>query len=220
MANVVPTFAKQIWSGRLIGTSPTQAEPLNLGFGQGNATAGTDVTALTSDKGLGAEIVANGGQSTRVAGTSSQQTTTSTNDTYRVVGTITCNVSSLKITEAGLFDTSAFPGQTTIATVGVLSGTGTGTTTLTSGTGLPTASTDYQIDQEVLTGTLSGTTLTISARGANGSTAAAHSAGAIITVAAPSGTGAGGKMAAKADFAVISLASGDTLQLTANVQFS
>lgn len=222
MANVIGTFAKQVWSGRLIGASPTQAEPKNIGFGQGNKTPGTDVTALTSDKALGAEIVANGGQATRVAGTSSQVTTTNTNDTYQVQGTITCNlVGGLAITEAGLFDTSAFPAQTTVATQGTaLTGTGNGNFTITSATGFPTASTDYQLDQEVLTGTLSGTTITTSARGANGSTAVSHTVGTIITVASPTGTGAGGILTAKGDFAVVNLAQNDTLQLTAKVAFT
>jgi hypothetical protein len=221
MANVIPTQGKQVFSGRLIGSSPSQAEPKNIGFGQGDATAGTDVTAVTSDKALGAEIVANGAQTTRIAGTSSQVTTTNTNDTYHVTGTLTCNLGGgLAITEAGLFDTNAFPAQTTVATQGALSGTGTGTFTITSATGFPTASTDYQIQSEVLTGTLSGTTLTISARGANGSTAAAHAAGKIITVASATGTGAGGIMTAKGDFAVINLSQNDTLGLTAKVQFT
>jgi hypothetical protein len=221
MANVIPTIAKQVFAGRLVGGTPTQAEPKNIGFGQGNKTAGSQVTSLTTDKALGAEIVANGGQTTRIAGTSSQVTTTNTSDTYQVQGTITCNlVGGLAITEAGLFDTNPWPAQNTVATQGVLSGTATGTFTITSATGFPTASTDYQIDQEVLTATLAGTTITVTARGANGSTAAAHTAGSIITVGSPTGTGAGGFLTAKGDFAVINLAQNDTLQLTAKVQFT
>lgn len=220
MANVIPTFGKQIYTGRMRGATPAQAEPLNIGFGQGNKTAGTDVTALTTDKGLGAEIVANGAQpANRIAGTSSQQTTTNVNDTWQVIGTITAGV-ALAVTEIGLFDTNAWPAQTTVATQGTLSGTSNGTFTITSGTGFPTASTDYQIDQEVITATLSGTTVTTTTRGANGSTAAAHTAGSIWTVAAPTGTGAGGTMQAKADFAVINLNIGDSLQLTAKIQFT
>jgi len=41
-----------------------------------------------------------------VAGTSSQVTTTTTNDTYQVVGTITCAGAGKTITNAGLFDAS------------------------------------------------------------------------------------------------------------------
>lgn len=219
MANVIPTFGKQVFSGRLIGSSPTQAEPKFIGFGQGNKTAGTDVTALVTDKALGAEIVANGGQTQRVSGSSSQVTTTNTSDTYQVQGTITANI-TLTITEAGLFDTQPWPGQDTVATQGVFSGTGTGTFTVTSGSTLPTASADYQIDQEVFTATRSSTTITITARGANSSTAATHSTGSILTVASNSGTGSNGTMTAKGDFAVISLSTNDTLQLTAKIQFT
>lgn len=212
---------KAIWSGRLIGASPTQAEPKNIGFGQGDP-AGTRITALVTDMGLSGEVVANGGQTTRIAGSSSQVTTTGGNylDTYQVVGTMTCNISSLAIVEAALFDANPFPGQTTVSALGALSGTGTGTTTFTSGSGLPTASTNYQVDSEIVTGTLSGNTLTITSRGVNGSTAAAHTGSPIITVVSPTGTLGGGVMAAKGDFAVINLVSGDTLQLTAKIQFT
>lgn len=220
MANVIPTFGKQIFAGRLIGSTPTQAEPLNVGFGQGNPN-GTRVTALTSDKGLAGEYVANGAQTTRLAGTSSLQTTTNASDTYQVTGTQTCNlVGGLALVELGLFDSSAYPGQTTVATLTALAGTGTGSSTVTSGTGLPTTSADYEVDQEVITATRSSTTLTITARGANGSTAAAHSGTPNITVVANSGTGTGGAMAAKADFAVINQAQNDTLTPTIKIQFT
>ena len=42
---------------------------------------------------------------TRTAGTSTQQTTTTANDTYQVVGTLTAG-GTLAITNAGLFDAS------------------------------------------------------------------------------------------------------------------
>jgi len=221
-AVVVPTFDKQVFSARMIGSSPTLAEPLNIGFGQGDP-AGTRVTALTSDKGLAGEIVANGSQSTRVVGTSSQQTTTNTNDTYQVIGTITCNlVGGLQIVEAGMFSSSAFPAQTTVATQGVLSGTSGGTFTVASATGFPgSGNYDIQIDQEVLTVTSGqGTTTWTITRGVNGSTAAAHSVGAYVTNANATGTGLSGYMAAKGDFALITLAQNDTLQLTASIQFT
>ena len=40
----------------------------------------------------------------RTVGTGSQATTNTTNDTYQVVGTITCASSGAAITEVGLFD--------------------------------------------------------------------------------------------------------------------
>jgi hypothetical protein len=224
VANIIPAGSasipagKAIFAGRLIGGTPTQTEPLNIGFGQGSP-AGTRITALVTDLGLSGEVVANGGQTTRIAGASSQVTTTNNNDTYQVVGTITANV-ALALVEVGLFDTNPWPAETTVATQGVLSGTGTGTFTITSASGFPTIATNYQIESEIITGTLSGTTLTITARGVNGSTAVAHAAGAFITVVSAGGTGGGGKMAAKGDFAVINLATTNTLQNTATVQFT
>lgn len=220
MANIIPTFGKQIFSGRMIGGTPTQAEPLNIAFGQGNP-AGTRITALVSDKGLAGEYVANGAQTTRLVGTSSQQTQTNTSDTYQVTGTQTCNLGGgLALVEVGLFDSSAYPGQDTLATQGAFSGTGTGTFTCTSGSTLPTASADYQIEQEVFTATRSGTTVTITARGVNGSTAASHANGSVFTVANKTGTGLTGTMQAKSDFAVINQAQNDTLTPTLKIQFT
>ena len=71
--------------------------------------------------------------------------------------------------------------HTTVSTVGALSGTGTGTFTIRNTTGFPTASATFQIDSEQVIGTLSGSTVTISARGANDTLAVAHSAGAPVT---------------------------------------
>lgn len=67
-------------------------EPLDVGWGTGaGTTAATDTTLFT-------EV-----ETPRVAGTSSQQTTTVTNDTYQVVGTRTAG-SGETITNCGLFD--------------------------------------------------------------------------------------------------------------------
>lgn len=233
MASIIPTGSTQasgltrkggkaIWAGRLIGTTPTQLEPLNIGFGQGNPN-GTRITAAITDLGLSGEIVVNPGQSTRVVGTPTQVSTAAGNyfDTYQVVGTITAGAATtLQIVEAALFDTSAWPAFTTVATQGILSGVGTGTFTITSATGFPTGSSDYTIDSEVMTGTLAGTTVTITARGANGTTAAIHANGSNIGICSQSGTGNGGVMAAKGDFGLITLAPADTLQLTAKIQFT
>ena len=73
-----------------------------------------------------------------------------------------------------------------VATVGALSGTGTGTFTIVNTTGFPTTSATFTVDSEQLTGTLSGSTITISARGVNGTTAVAHSAGAPVSYGAGS----------------------------------
>lgn len=76
--------------------------------------------------------------------------------------------------------------QSTVNTVGVLSGTGTGTFTIVSNFGFPTAATNYQIDAEIITGTVSGNTLTITARGVSGTTAIAHTAGTLVIISGPS----------------------------------
>jgi hypothetical protein len=68
------------------GTEPNYA---GIGTGAGT-TAAADTTLFTEVE-------------TRVAGTSTQQTTTTTNDTYRVVATITLTAGRT-ITNCGLFD--------------------------------------------------------------------------------------------------------------------
>lgn len=227
-AQVIPTGSASIAGGKSVyaglSEGSGQVVPKYIAFGTGNPD-GTRITALVTDLGLAGEIGAPGGvnknigQSARVTGTPSLVTVTNLSDTLQIVGTITAGA-ALAIVEAGLFDTSPFPYCSTVATQGVLSGTGTGTFTVTSSSGLPTASTNYQIEQEVFTATSSGTTITITARGANGSSAAAHANGSNIQVVSAAGTGGGGLCAAKGDFAVINLATLDTLQLTGKVQFT
>jgi len=92
MASLVPTTGKAIISGRMFGATPTQPEPRYLGWGTGAAAgsaSSTDVSTPASEA--------------RVAGTSSQFTTTVTNDTHQVVGTLTANANKT-ITNVGIFD--------------------------------------------------------------------------------------------------------------------
>jgi len=92
MSSLVPTTGKAIITGRLIGTTPSQAEPRYLGWGTGagaGSASSTDVSTPASES--------------RVTGTSSQVTTTVTNDTHQVVGTITAS-GSKTITNVGIFD--------------------------------------------------------------------------------------------------------------------
>lgn len=70
--------------------------PKNLGWGVGTTTAAPTQTALVTES----APTTSGG---RTSGTESRTTGTYTNDQYTVTGTITA-VSSLAITEAGLFD--------------------------------------------------------------------------------------------------------------------
>jgi len=70
-------------------------EPNHVAWGTGTTAAAVGNTALETARG-----------ESRTAGTSTQQTTTTTNDTYRVVGSITAVSTSAAITEVGLFDAS------------------------------------------------------------------------------------------------------------------
>jgi hypothetical protein len=70
--------------------------PKNIGWGIGTTAAATSDTALQTES---APTTAGG----RTVGTESRTTTSVTNDTYTVTGTVTAG-SSLAITEAGTFD--------------------------------------------------------------------------------------------------------------------
>jgi hypothetical protein len=92
MASLVPSSGKAIISGRMFGTSPSQAEPRYLGWGTGagaGSASSTDVSTPASEA--------------RATGTSTQFTTTVTNDTHQVVGTLTANANKT-ITNVGIFD--------------------------------------------------------------------------------------------------------------------
>lgn len=73
--------------------------PKNIGWGIGTTTAAVTQTALVTES---APTTAGG----RTVGTESRTTTTVTNDTYTVTGTVTAG-STLAITEAGLFDATS-----------------------------------------------------------------------------------------------------------------
>jgi hypothetical protein len=92
LSSLVPSVGKAIISGRMFGATPTQAEPKYAGWGTGagaGAAGSTDLSTAATEA--------------RVAGTSSQFTTTQTNDTHQVTATITAN-GTKTITNAGLFD--------------------------------------------------------------------------------------------------------------------
>lgn len=72
--------------------------PKNMGWGTGTTAAAVTDTALQTE----VAPTTSGG---RTVGTESRVTTTQTNDTYQVVGTITQTAAGpVAITEAGLFD--------------------------------------------------------------------------------------------------------------------
>lgn len=90
MASVLTNAGKAIITNRIKGAG-TEPSYVAMGTGAGTAAA-TDTTLFTEVE-------------TRTAGTSTQQTTTVTNDTYRVVGTVAATTTRA-ITNAGLFDAS------------------------------------------------------------------------------------------------------------------
>ena len=91
MATLLVNTGKAIVTNYLNGGAATQPKYVAWGTGAGT-TAATDTTLFTET-------------GTRTSGTSTQQTTSVTNDTYQVVGTMTAG-GTLAITNAGLFDAS------------------------------------------------------------------------------------------------------------------
>lgn len=96
-ATVLTNAGKAITTNRIKGAG---TEPSYVGVGVGATTAGgTGRTAALADTALSSAV------ESRVAGTSTQQTTTTTNDTYQVIGTVTATAARA-VDEAGLFDAS------------------------------------------------------------------------------------------------------------------
>lgn len=89
MANVVTNTGKGILVNRTLGSG---TEPKYIGVGTGAGTAAATDTTLFTESG-----------STRVTGTSSAVTVTTTDDTYQVTGTYTAS-GTIGITNAGLWD--------------------------------------------------------------------------------------------------------------------
>jgi len=88
MATLLVNGGKAIVTNRILGSG---TEPKYIAWGTGaGTTAATDTTLFTET-------------GTRATGTSTQQTTSTTNDTYQVVGTLTAS-GTLAITNAGTFD--------------------------------------------------------------------------------------------------------------------
>jgi hypothetical protein len=91
MATLLVNTGKAVVTNYLNGGAATQPKYVAWGTGAGT-TAATDTTLFTET-------------GSRVSGTTTQQTTSTTNDTFQVVGTLTAG-SSLTITNAGTFDAS------------------------------------------------------------------------------------------------------------------
>jgi hypothetical protein len=90
MATLLVNTGRAIVTNRIKGSG---TEPLYVGYGTGAGTTAAADTTLFTETG------------SRATGTSTQQTTSTTNDTYQVVGTQTAG-GALAITNAGLFDAS------------------------------------------------------------------------------------------------------------------
>lgn len=110
-ATVVTNSGKAIAAKRHIGSTPAQAEPNYIGIGTG--ATGAARTAVAADTALSTAV------ESRVAGTSSNVTTTVTNDTYQTVGTITATASRA-VDEAGTFDASTAGNMDISATFAVV----------------------------------------------------------------------------------------------------
>ena len=90
-STAVVNTGRAIITNRITGSG---AEPKYVAIGTGS-------TAVTlADTALGTEV------ETRATGTSSRTTTSTTNDTYQVVGTVTAT-GSRTVAEVGLFDASS-----------------------------------------------------------------------------------------------------------------
>ena len=90
LAPLVTNAGKDIITNRIKGAG---TEPNYVAMGTGSTAEAATQTALVTEV------------ETRTAGTSTRQTTTTTNDTYRVVGAVAATTARA-ITESGLFDAS------------------------------------------------------------------------------------------------------------------
>lgn len=93
MATLLVNTGRAIITNRVKNGATGATEPNFVAWGTGAGTTGATDTTLFTETG------------TRTTGTSTQQTTSTTNDTYQVVGTMTAG-GALTITNAGLFDAS------------------------------------------------------------------------------------------------------------------
>lgn len=211
MATVVVSRGREIITNRLRGAPAAGTEPLNVGWGTGV------FTAAVSDVGPFIEA-----SEARVAGTSSQVTTTTTNDTYQVIGTITA-AGTKTISEVLLSDSATKPFSTTVAAAGVV-GSAVATTLNTAAAYTPANGTQVQIRTEVMTVTAgTGTTALTVTRGVNGSTAIATIAVADTVTAGnmPGQTGVtNGNVFVHGDFTGLALNANDSIQFTCKTQFS
>ena len=153
-----------------------QSEDLKFTMRKANFTQGSGTVTLQNDK-IGAEVTAEDG-STEVYGLRLGQNPITLTNSSTVV--------RVKHLDHGMYSTS-----NNVTITGVSSGisttlngaiTATGTSvTLTSATGFPSSGTVHiKIDNEIMSGTISSTTISSITRGQGSTTAAAHSNGATV----------------------------------------
>lgn len=99
VATVITSVGKGIVAKRMLGSTPSQAEPKFIALGVG--ATGAARTAVAGDTALTSELAEG-----RATGTGSTVTTTNTNDTLQEVGTVTAT-GSRAVDEGGLFDASS-----------------------------------------------------------------------------------------------------------------
>lgn len=207
MAAVLTAKGRDILTNRI---KAGGTEPLNVGWGNNP----NSLTAAATDVALFKPAA-----EARVAGTSTQQTTTTANDTYQVIATIT-SLSGQTISEVGLFDSTTAPFSTTWATAPT--GTG-GTSGVLSASYTPANGTYIQSRTEVMqvsAGT--GTTNVTLVRAQNGSSATTSSNGDTTTSGniPGSSTITGGSMFLHADHGANVLNTNDSIQYTVKVSFT
>lgn len=196
--------------------SPT--EPKNIGWGDSaiTASANPDVNLFKPQT------------ESRVAGTSTQVSTTQLADTYQVTGSITNLNATKTITEAGLFDTITLSPTTTIGATSLAAAATS--VILSAASGISSGNYYRQIENEVVlvTGGQNTTTETI-VRAQLGSTSAAHQTGVATSVGGDGGAyknytlgggsatvtaAQGGSMFAHADYTGVVLSPNDSISFT------
>lgn len=218
---LITSKGRELITFRLKGTPAGTTEPFCMGWGV-TPPAGGPFGANQTDVAPFDE-----GPENRIGSgftTSSFVTTSTTNDTYQVVGTITAT-GSRSVVEVFLSELTTKPFSTTVA-----AGTGTVISSLTNTTMnvganyTPANNTYVQVRTEVMqvTGGTGTTALTVT-RGANGSAAISTIlANDIVTLGNPPGTGTFGTTAGSlffhADHGVMTLATGDSITYTLRTQ--
>lgn len=111
MASVLTNAGRDILTNRIKGSG---TEPSFVGWGTGAGTAAVANTSLFTEA---MSTTNDGTHNTRATGTSTRQTTSVTNDTYQVAGTLTADAGKT-VTNVGLFDTNGQAADLTTAPSG------------------------------------------------------------------------------------------------------